>query len=196
MGLIVAKTRGVIRAIVTAGSLAGLIAFTGLTGCGPKPSYSGIQVEKNGGMANQKVARGTGEGSVAVPGQSPALPQPEVGFSPPPFLDGKTGRIKDLPIYPGAKLINSQYGPVNGYNTVMLRAQTNAPFDKVTGFYDQILKTNGWSVDNSNRGEGVSAWELIKGDTDRGGVQVSEDPRNKKVYVMVVRYNMSQPAAK
>ncbi|HKV40495.1 MAG TPA: hypothetical protein VJX67_14875 [Blastocatellia bacterium] len=174
-------------------SFIGLIGLIGLTGCGPRPSYSDIQVDKNGGLANQPAASPEG---VGVPRQSPGLPQTGAGIPPPAFLDDRTGQIKDLPLYPRSKLINSQYGPVNGYNTMMLRAETGDPFEKVTGYYDQILKSNGWRIDNNNRGEGSFSWELLKGASDHGGVQVTQDPRNKHVYVMVVRYIALQPASK
>jgi len=166
-----------------------------LPGCRSSPSYSDIKVDKSGALVNSNTARPETQPPIesqpqnetqplidpaSSPGSLPdPLATPEASATPtsapPSFVDPKTGQIKSLPLFPGAKVRGLRYGPINGLNQVTLQAVTRAPMDKVTAFYDQVVKQNGWTVDDNSRGADTYTWMLSKGQNDRAAIRIDRD---------------------
>src|SRR5262249_27374853 len=139
----------------------------------------------------------------AAPGSSPAAPAPsfipDPGSSPSPdpsaspaatpsYFDQKTGQIRNLPLYPRAKVMSVQYGPINGAPQVMLQAMCREPFEKVTAFYEAVIKDNGWIVDDNSRGTDSYTWQLSRGRTDRAAIRVDKDQLGR-VHIGLARTN-------
>jgi len=151
--------------------------------CRHSPSYSDIKVDKDGSLANSNAARPQPEPSVEAANPLVPLPGSSAGVDPsaspsgtaPSFLDTKTGQIKNLPLYPGAKVRGLQFGPMNGTTQATLQALTRAPFEKVTAFYDQVIRENGWIIDDSSREPNSYTWQLRRGQSDRAAIRVDKD---------------------
>jgi hypothetical protein len=153
-------------------------------------------LEKDGSLANANAGRqepGSATGNpLAAPDPSLApLPDSSVVPNPgssdssqaspapgptPSYFDPKTGQIRNLPLFPGAKVRKIQYGPINGTPQVTLQAMTRAPFEKVTAYYDKVVKDNGWAIDDSGPGENSYSWQLSRGQTDRAAIRVDKEP--------------------
>lgn len=158
------------------------VLFTvSMSACGKKASYSDIKVDSNGSLAGQPTPAQRTMPSVA-PGEQGN------GVKTPDFYDTSTGQIKDIPMFPGAKRDNFQFGPVSGYQTVMIRAKTRAPFDTITKFYDEELKKHGWSITENNRSKENFSWTLSRGDSTTANVVVSNDTLNNQIYILINRY--------
>src|SRR5262245_2330182 len=189
--------------------LVGVLICGIFTGCSHSPSYSDIKVEKGGSLANANTARpqtvpsaGQADPVAPVAGSSPAaaassLPLPD--FSPstgpsasptatPAFFDQKTGQIRNLPLYPRSKVMGVQYGPINGTSQALMQAICTAPFEKVTAFYEAVIKDNGWIVEDNSRGANSYIWQLSRGQTDRGAIRVDKDERGY-VHIALARTN-------
>jgi len=178
--------------------------------CSRTPSYSDIKVEKGGSLANANTARPQTAPSTEpadplapVPGSSPAVPAsslmpvpgssawPDPSASPaatPAYLDQKTGQIRNLPLYPRAKVMGVQYGPIGGIPQVTLQAMCRGPFEKVTAFYEKVIKDNGWIVDDNSRGSNSYTWQLSRGQTDRAAIRVDQDQLGR-VHIGLARTN-------
>jgi hypothetical protein len=154
-----------------------------LPGCRHTPSYSDIKVDKSGSLANSNAARPEAEGStdsgnpLAMIPQASPVPDASAGPgpAPPSFLDPKTGQIRNLPLYPGARVRNVQFGPINGTPQVTVQAFVRAPFERVTAFYDQAVKENGWTIDDNSRDADSYVWQLSRGQTDHAAIRVDKD---------------------
>ena len=179
--------------------LVGLL-FCGLfTSCSHSPSYSDTKANKGANPADSNAARSEAgpsieqvnppapspspppafpdSSSTLIPGSSPRLEGP-ASPSPtgtPAYLDPKTGRIKDLPLYPHAKVMGLQYGPIGGVSQVTLQAMIREPFEKVTAFYDKAVKDNGWTIDDNSRGVNSYTWQLSRGATDRAAIRIDKN---------------------
>jgi len=123
-----------------------------------------------------------------VPDSSQASGDPAVAAATPAYFDPKTGQIRNLPLFPGAKVRKVQYGPINGTPQVTLAALSAAPFDKITAFYDKVVKDNGWTIDDSGRGENSCTWQLSRGRTDRAAIRVDKEPLGR-VSISLARTN-------
>jgi hypothetical protein len=188
-----------------------LSLFGLLPACRHTPSYNDIKLEKDGSLANANASRsdsGSANGESNPQGATPAspleaapnaplVPVPDSSPAPgasaaagptPAYFDPKTGQIKNLPLYPGAKVRRVQYGPINGTPQVSLAALSTAPFEKVTAFYDKVVKDNGWTVDDSGRGENSYSWQLSRGQTDRAAIRVDKEPMGR-ISISLARTN-------
>jgi hypothetical protein len=103
-------------------------------------------------------------------------------------VDQKTGQIKNLPLYPHARLRGLRYGPINGTSQVSVRAITRAPFEKVTAFYDQVVKENGWTIEDNGRDANSCTWQLSRGADNRAAIRVDKDPLGR-VTISLARTN-------
>jgi len=172
----------------------------GLAGCGHKPSYSEIEPDNSGKAANQNSSPSNGADKPADPAGAAArlaetAPEPEnqqKPILPPPFYDSATGQIKDLPSYPGARRTNIQYGPVNGFDTMLLRMRSKDPFEKVVAFYDQAVKKNGWTIVDNSRDPNKYQWTLLK-ESGQGMIVIAKEEQRPLVYVTLDRVKSSGP---
>jgi hypothetical protein len=176
-------------------------------GCGRKPAYSNINVNASRPQASAEQpadaatsgANPAPESAAAKPGESPGAPPaqpPQQGsgrqaeMKMPPFFDGQTGEVKDLPSFPQAQRVSIQYGPVEGVGDMAsLVLQTSVSMDRIAAFYDKAIKGSGWEVTVRNRDPEYSEWRLKKGDKDEGAVTVKKDPTRGTMIIQIVRTN-------
>jgi hypothetical protein len=125
---------------------------------------------------DSSIAPNPDSGTASAPESTPS-PDASVSASStaPSYLDQKTGQIKNLPLYPGASARGLQYGPINGTSQVTVQARTRAPFEKVTAFYDRVVKENGWIIDDNSREQNSYVWQLRRSEGDRAAIRVDRD---------------------
>src|SRR5262249_40420007 len=122
---------------------------------------------------------------IEIPG---AAPSPEASASRTPnFLDPRTAQIRNLPLYPGARAMSVQYGPIGGITQITLQASTRAAFEDVTAFYDKVVKDNGWTIDDNSRDTNSYTWQLTRGRTEHGAIRV--DREQDRVNISLARTN-------
>jgi hypothetical protein len=177
------------------------LAVSQVAGCGHKPSYSEIDSNQSGKAANQSSpAPGGPEKPTALPGEPAHLPETAPASAPgeqkpvplPAFFDSATGQIKDLPGYPRARRTNIQFGPLNGYDTMLITLTTRDPFDKVVAFYDQAVKSNGWTIVENSRDPNKYQWTLLK-ESGQGMIVIAKEEQRPLVYVTLDRVKSSSP---
>jgi hypothetical protein len=118
---------------------------------------------------------------------------PPAQSSVPGFIDTKTGQIKDLPNYPTADRTNVQMGPIGDVSTAMFVLETGEQVESVAKFYDQVAKSQGWTVvirilENENFNI-----ELQKGEQNEGKVQARRDTTTGKTTIVVSRVEKLPP---
>ena len=169
------------------------------TGCSHKPAYSDIDAnraaakqDQNQSNANQTTAptAASSQPSAAEPA-SPSPPPPAPAAPPahknPTFLDEVKGGVKDLPSYPGAQRMSVQIGPVEGVNTMAIGLRTHDSMDKIALFYNEVIKTNKWTVVDKIIDPELSEWNLKKGEENSGKVQVKKDVKTNIMNIVIVR---------
>ena len=176
------------------------ITITSLSGCARKPAYSDMDpsggrnqnLNKNGeAQASSTTLPGSGTGA-AQPAQTPLPP-----FKSPTFLDQAAGGIVDLPAYPNAQRLNIQLGPIQGVNMMSLAYGTEDPMEKISAFYEKVIKQNKWTVSNKTLDREISEWNLKKGEDNIAKVQIKKDEQgNGFVIIMVRTEKLDTPAAK
>jgi hypothetical protein len=168
--------------------------------CSHTPSYNDIKVDKGGGLANAntgipQTAPSQGPATPLAPDAGSLSPLPDLSASaeqsaspiiPPSSLDQRKGRIRDLPLYPGAKVRRLQYGPISGVLQVSIQAVTRAPFERVVAFYDQAVKDNRWIIDDNSRDADSYIWQLSRGQTDHGAVRIDRGQMGR-VFISLAR---------
>ena len=179
--------------------------FVGVAGCAHKPAYSEMDGNRAATNQNQKQP-GEGQSTAATPSateppskeaasSTPAPTQP-AQFKNPSFLDQTTGGVRDLPSYPRAYRVSAQIGPMQGMDTMSLALQTNEPMDKITAFYEQVIKANKWTVTDKVIDPEFSEWNLKKGDAHAGKVQVKKDPKTSVMNIIIVRTEKLEATSK
>jgi len=178
------------------------------TGCAHKPAYS--EMDTNRATANRNESSSNAN-KVAAPGPSsqpsstePATPSPDspvaTPTSAPPkrpsFLDEAKGGVKDLPSYPGAQRVSVQIGPVQGFNTMSLGLRTTDSMEKITAFYEQVIKANKWTVVDKLIDPELSEWVLKKGEGNSAKVQVKKDLKTSTMNIVIVRGEKLEETAK
>jgi hypothetical protein len=172
-------------------------------GCGHKPSYSQIDTDQSGRASNQNApASSSAEKPVQLPDPSAtpletapqAAPNQAAGVPPPSFFDSKSGQIKDLPSYPRARRVRLGFGPMSGFETMILQLTTRDPIDKVVAFYDQAIKSNGWSVVENSHETNNYQWTLLK-ESGQGVIQIAMQTQSRPlVYVSLQRAKSLEPS--
>lgn len=114
-------------------------------------------------------------------------------FRMPPFMDADKGYPKDLPNYPQASRMNLQYGPYEDTDVFSIAMQTYDPMDKIAAFYDQVVKSNGWTVSNRLVDPEYSEWVLKKKADNEAKVTVQKDKQSGRSFVIVVARTAKQP---
>jgi len=102
-------------------------------------------------------------------------------------MDQAKGDIKDLPSYPRAYRVNIQVGPIQGVNTMLLTLKTTDPMDKITAFYERVIKDNKWTVIDKIIDPEFSEWSLKKGEDSSAKVEVKKDQQTRAMNIMIVR---------
>ncbi|HEY6334223.1 MAG TPA: hypothetical protein VI756_33220 [Blastocatellia bacterium] len=162
-----------------------IVALATGPACTHKPSYADIKINQSGGLATENnnavagalTAANAASGAGGQSGSVNAHPEPI-----PSFFDQKTGQIKDLPLIPHSKITALQYGPYGTYTSMSMQAKTAVPFDKVTEFYDEAVKSGGWKVISNDRDGDAFIWRLAKGN-EGATVQVSKSFEPNITYV-------------
>jgi hypothetical protein len=170
--------------------------------CGPhQPAYKDINTNQPAPSANQNSdgsvgkplpenANGASPTAGQIPPTSPAQPP---AFRMPAFMDATKGYPKDLPNYPQAATVNVQYGPREETDVFSIAMQTRDPMDKITAFYDKMIKANGWTVANRLVDPEYSEWVLKKGEIDEAKVTVQKDKQSSKNFFIAVARTARQP---
>ena len=168
-----------------------LVAAVGLsvTACGPrKPAYSDINTNQPARPEAPATASEPAQnpaGGAAAPAQTPPA-QPTV-FRMPAFMDASKGDPKDLPNYPQAATVNLQYGPNGDIDTYSVSLRTGDAMEKITGFYDQMLKSNGWTVASRLVDPEYAEWVLKKSDSDEAKVTVQKEKQGNTFIIVTAR---------
>jgi hypothetical protein len=130
---------------------------------------------------------------------SPAAPAQPQAFRLPSFMDAAKGCPVDLPNYPSGARMNLQYGPSQDLDTYSIALKTQDPMNKITAFYDQVVKSNGWTVTNRQVDPEYSEWVLKKKDDNEAKVTVQKDKQSNNTFIIVAartakQSQTSQPA--
>jgi len=178
-----------------------LVLAVGLsaTACGPHtPAYKDINtnqpakaVPQSSATSNDPAPVSAGNATVGEP-SPPAKPQ-SPAFRLPPFMDAAKGYPKDLPNYPQATTINIQYGPYQDTDVFSIALHTRDPMDKIVVFYDNVFKTNGWTVANRLVDPEYSEWVLKKKEGDEAKVTVQKDKQSSGGFGIAVARTAKQP---
>jgi hypothetical protein len=181
------------------------IVIAASAGCSHKPAYSDLNTNKSSRDQNQdnnKSVEG-GQTSAPAPAAEPQPPtevaQPETAptaapFKNPSFLD--EGQIKDLPSYPNAYNASVRVGPIQGVNTMSISLISKDPMDKISAFFERVIKDNKWTVSNKTIDPEFSEWSLAKGPDNSAKVQVKKDEKTGAMNIVIVRGETMDPAAK
>lgn len=170
-----------------------VLVIAALAGCAHKPAYSEMDANRASGTRNQNQNQnGEGHSTASTP---PAVEPPAAALGPPPapavkrpsFMDQAKGDIRDLPSYPRAYRVNMQIGPIQGVNTMLLTLKTTDPMDKITAFYERVIKDNKWTVIDKIIDPEFSEWSLKKGEDSSAKVQVKKDQQTRAMNIMIVR---------
>jgi uncharacterized lipoprotein len=176
--------------------LLAVVVIAALAGCSHKPEYSEMDANRTARNQNQKQNQNSEGQAIAStpPGvEPPAAAQPAPAPPPAPvvkrpsFMDQAKGDIRDLPSYPHAYRVNMQIGPIQGVNTMVLTLKTTDPMDKITAFYERVIKDNKWTVIDKIIDPEFSEWSLKKGEDSSAKVQVKKDQQTAAMNIMIVR---------
>jgi hypothetical protein len=179
-------------------------AISVATGCAHKPAYSDLDANRgsvkqgqNQSNANQAAATTASDQpsatSPAQPAESPAAGSSasatptNTPIKRPTFIDDAKGGIRDLPSYPGAQRVSMQLGPFQGVNTMSLGLRTGDSMDKISAFYEQVIKANKWTVVDKLIDPEMSEWNLKKGEENSAKVQVKKDLKTNVMNIVIVR---------
>lgn len=103
----------------------------------------------------------------------------------PAFMDAAKGYPTDLPNYPRGARMNLQYGPSQDTEMYSIAMKTQDPMDKITAFYDQVVKSNGWTVTNRQVDPEYSEWVLKKKGDNEAKVTVQKDKQTNNTFIIV-----------
>lgn len=167
-----------------------VLAVSLSAGCRRKPPYSDMQLGPSTSQSNANQAAAT-DGAPAQDASAAGT-----SFKYPSFMDETTGRLKDLPEYPGAARTNMQYGPQNGLDTAAIVLRTGDSLEKIAAYYDKAAKDNGWTVSSRASDKSFYKVELKKGDSNRATVQAGKDQGANTVTIGITRFELPPQADK
>ena len=176
-------------------------------GCAHKPAYSDLNTNKSSRDQDQNKNQSVEGGQTSAPApaaeqQPPAdVAQPATApaaapFKNPSFLDEAKGEIKDLPSYPNAYRASVRVGPIQGVNTMSLSLTSKDAMDKISAFFERVIKDNKWTVSNKIIDPELSEWSLAKGPDNSAKVQVKKDQKTGAMHIVIVRGEKMDVAAK
>jgi hypothetical protein len=176
-----------------------LVVATGLSAaaCGRHvPAYKDVNTNQPTQAAPQSSAT-PNEPAPAQPATTGQTSQPATtppqALRIPAFMDVAKGYPKDLPNYPQAARINLQYGPYGDIDTFSIAMQTRDTMDQIAAFYDQVIKSNGWTVANRQIDPEYSEWVLKKKEDNEAKVTVQKDKQTNKSFIIVVARTAKHP---
>ncbi|MCI0486659.1 MAG: hypothetical protein L0229_08675 [Blastocatellia bacterium] len=158
--------------------------------CRQKPAYSDMELGPSPGndQSNANQAAPPSNANANAPGAAAQNSNSQSARSKlPSFMDERTGEIKDLPSYPGSYRTNAQYGPDRGINRAFVALQTSDSVDRIAAFYNDAIKSNGWTVVNTLHEPELYKIEFKKGDNDQGSVQAQKNPLASTVDIVLSR---------
>ena len=172
-----------------------VLVIAPLAACSHKPSYSEMDANRTARNQNQnqnsesQPTASTPPPSVEPPPatQPAPVPPPAPAVKRPSFMDQAKGDIRDLPSYPRAYRVNIQVGPIQGVNTMLLTLKTTDPMDKITAFYERVIKNNKWIMIDKIIDPEFSEWSLKKGEDSSAKVEVKKDQQTRAMNIMIVR---------
>jgi hypothetical protein len=189
-----------------------------LVGCRHNPSYSDEKTDGPGrGSIESKPldAEPLSESSPPLPasatdpsaspsgaettsgGTQPTAPggatQSQTPVVPPDFLDTKKLQIKGLPRYPRSRMVKIQFGPMQGYEAVMMVLTSRDQFDKVTAFYDAAIKNSHWAIAANDRSPDNYSWTLGPSPTEEALVRITRDEKTNLVTIVLDRVRQQAP---
>ena len=177
-----------------------LVAGLVTAACGARgPAYKDINTNQQAPPAHPSTEAPAGQGlpnnaNAASAASGQASPQARA-FHMPAFMDPVKGYPKDLPNYPAARMVNVQYGPVETADTFSVALQTIDAMDKISAFYDKMIKSNGWTVTSRVVDPEYSEWIMKKAADDEAKVTVRKDQQSGHFYIVAARTSkQSQPA--
>lgn len=172
-----------------------------LAGCVHKPAYSEMDANRTASTQNNNQPVNAEEPAATPNSAEPAAPPapsapPTPSIKNPSFLDQASGEIKDLPSYPRAYRVSARIGPMQGVNSMSLGLRTGDPMDKITAFYEKVIKDNKWTVTDKIIDPELSEWSLKKGESNSAKVQVKKDEQQTSIMnIIIVRAEkMEEPA--
>ena len=175
-----------------------VVVIAALAACSHKPAYSEMDANRtarnqNHNQNQNQNSEGQSTASTPPAVEPPAAPEPAhvpppaPAVKPPSFMDQRTGGIKDLPSYPPAYRVNIRIGPLQGVNTISLALKTTDPMDKITAFYERVIRDNKWTVIDKIIDPEFSEWSLKKGEDNSAKVQVKKDQQTSAMTIVMVR---------
>jgi hypothetical protein len=171
-----------------------VVVSAALEACAHKPAYSEMDANRTSRNQNQNQNNeGQATASTPLAVEPPVAAEPAPGRPPAPalkspsFMDQAKGDIKDLPSYPRAYRVNIQIGPIQGVNTILLTLKTTDPMDKITAFYERVIKDNKWTVIDKIIDPEFSEWSLKKGEDNSAKVQVKKDQQTRAMNILMIR---------
>lgn len=177
--------------------------FGASAGCAHKPAYSDMDTGKSPRNQNQNNNQ-SADSQASAP--TPAAEQPAADVAQPApataaanrpsFLDEAKGEIKDLPSYPNAYRVSLRVGPIQGVNTMSLGFTTTDPMDKISAFFERVIRDNKWTVSDKIIDPELSEWILAKGADNSAKVQVKKDQRTGAMTIVIVRGEKLDAATK
>ena len=176
-----------------------LAAGLSVAACRPQPAYKDINTNQPAKAEPPPAPAGAPETAPSpTAGQAaPTAPAPTQPFKPPAFMDTANGYPKDLPNYPEARVLNVQFGPQAATDMFSVAMQTHDPMDKITAFYDKVVKGNGWTVKNRVVDPEYSEWLLQKEGDNEAKVTVQKDKKTSWFVIVAARIGKQpEPAAK
>ena len=72
-------------------------------------------------------------------------------------------------------------------NTITLALKTTDPMDKITAFYERVIRDNKWTVIDKIIDPEFSEWSLKKGEDNSAKVQVKKDQQTSAMTIVMVR---------
>lgn len=126
--------------------------------------------------------------------EQPQQAEEKKSFEFPPYVDPRSGLIKDLPAYPRGTLTDVQIGPPSAPQAVRVY-RTKDSVDVVGKFYDRELKKLGWKEDIGFREPDLYKVEIKKGQRDVAIVQARKDTNSDFVYIVLSRSQIPEPPA-
>ena len=105
----------------------------------------------------------------------------------PSFLDTSTGGITDLPAYPNSRRYNIQYGPMQGADSAMIIYMTPDPPEKVTTFYEGVVKRHAWKVVSNVKEPESIDMKLTKGGRDEAILRFKKNLDQRVTEILISR---------